>query len=1028
MTALAEKNWHILVVTPPVLLEFLDGEALEEHTAICLRTGQTLDTKQLLDTLTQLGYQRVDLVDTPGDFAARGFIIDVFPPFLDHPVRIERFDDQIEEIRFFDPQTQRSLKPLQELMLRSPGRQSLSANAFARFSQKGSQRWSSSPQRPHFIQLIADLQARQQFPGHEHWQGFFSGNPRPLSGCLGSSFDLLIDHPDPCLQELQQVWVRFEQQKKEAQKEHRIHAEAEELLACQGQQLLWPQPPNRILLLNDDQGPPEAPLPLKSLTEGSRGLERLFHTFGQHRCKELHFYCRTPHRRAMFQETFDQAIDASREDTRATLCLHEGELSTGFLWPRRRLLMLDEKDLWPSGSIQPRRRRAERSWVIHFNEEDLVLHQEHGVGRYRGLVEVNTGGKTYEMMLLEYAEGAKLYVSLQNLHLIERLDGDAQQQKVDFLGSGRWLRTKTKAREEIVAFAKELLATQAQRSVASMTPLKSSAFLQEFDDDFEFEPTPDQKQAFLEIERDLSSGQPMDRLLVGDVGFGKTEVAFRFLFQLMIEGHQGAILCPTTVLTFQHFLNAQRRFQAFPVTIAMLSRLQTARESKKIINDLADGRIDLIIGTHKLLNDAIRFRRLGGLVLDEEQRFGVQHKQKLLQLRADTHVLSMSATPIPRTLNLSLKGLKRLSLIQTPPQNRLAITTTVAPQDDYLLKSAIEFELMRHGQIYCIQNDIDQLPELAAKIQALVPGLRVGIAHGRCAAKEIEQTMMAFFHHQIDALIATTIVENGVDLPNANTLIVFDADHFGLSTLYQLRGRIGRSSAAGYAYFFTQAKGKPSPNAKKRLAALEEFSHLGAGFELAALDLELRGAGDLLGKKQSGHLHTIGLSLYSKLLQEAMRELQGQPRTLTLQPVLALNLGAALSKEMVESPSLRLSLYKRFSGMDSQEELNAFVAELRDTLGRADEPLLRLIREQKLKLLAKEAGLEAVEREGRQLKLRFHPRCFPGVTVFERFHQHNLTFSFDRYQNCLVKNLPPATEANRFYDAVQHILKLLTKS
>ena len=553
--------------------------------------------------------------------------------------------------------------------------------------------------------------------------------------------------------------------------------------------------------------------------------------------------------------------------------------------PEARLAIFGARDLFDEselGSAKPQRQKSKVSaFLSDFRDlqvGDYVVHVEHGIGQYQGLKEINQGDGTAEFMLLEYAEGARLYVPLTRLDLVQKYrSAEGAKPVLNHLGTAAWSKTKARVRKAMKDMTDELLKLYAERQAAQghAFPIDTQ-WMREFEDAFEFNETEDQELAIVDVKRDMESSRPMDRLLCGDVGYGKTEVAMRAAFKALSDNKQVAVLAPTTVLAFQHYETFKQRFAAFPVQIEMISRFRNAKQQKEILQKVESGKIDILIGTHRLLSKDVKFPDLGLLVVDEEQRFGVRHKERLKQIRKEVDVLTMSATPIPRTLHMSMVGLRDMSVIETPPKDRMAIQTVVASWDDKVIQSAIEQELERGGQVYFVHNRVDTIWEIAAKLQQLVPPARIIVGHGQMSEGELEKVMLKFMHHEADILVSTTIIENGLDIPLCNTILINRAERLGLSELYQLRGRVGRSNRRAYAYLLLPAEIELTPIARRRLAALKEFSDLGAGFKIAALDLELRGAGNLLGGEQSGHIEAIGFELYTQMLDRAVREMKGE--------------------------------------------------------------------------------------------------------------------------------------------------------
>jgi len=681
-----------------------------------------------------------------------------------------------------------------------------------------------------------------------------------------------------------------------------------------------------------------------------------------------------------------RAIPDSRLPAPAPIFIVQADVGEGMTFPELKLVLLTDSDLF-GGFAWALPRRREKSAASSFISDlsdlrvgDYVVHIDHGIGLYQGLrvLEVDGGGRDF--MLITYQDDAKLYVPLERLDLVEKYRSgsgmEGAKPVLDRMGGVTWARTKTRVKKALRDMAEELLRLYATRKMSGGTAFsQDTPWQKELEDAFEFEETPDQLTALAEIKRDLESPEPMDRLLCGDVGYGKTELAMRAAFKVIQDGRQVAVLAPTTVLAFQHFNTFRQRMAAFPVRVGMLSRFRSAAEQKKTISDVQAGRVDIVVGTHRLLSKDVGFHDLGLLVVDEEQRFGVAAKERLRKLRASIDVLTMSATPIPRTLHMALGGLRDLSVIETPPRGRLAIQTIVAPFSDALVQAAILQEMERQGQVFFVHNRVESIFSIAAIIQRLVPEARIGISHGQMGERELEKVMMKLVRGEYDVLVATSIIENGLDIPRANTLIVNRADRFGLADLYQLRGRVGRADRRAYAYFLIPDEETLTPIAKRRLAALKEFSDLGAGFRLAALDLELRGTGNLLGAEQSGHMNSIGLDLYLKMLEQTVQELKGTPSQPEVRTTLNLGLDIKIPESFIADESQRLRMYKRISSIATAEERADMEAELIDRYGPIPSPVLNLLNYALLKSAAEKLLIQSVERKADELWVRFHPQA-----------------------------------------------------
>jgi transcription-repair coupling factor (superfamily II helicase) len=689
-----------------------------------------------------------------------------------------------------------------------------------------------------------------------------------------------------------------------------------------------------------------------------------------------------------------------------------GRLSGGFELPSARLVVQVEGDLFDEAAepvlerrglaikkqkAEVKRRRARAAaFLSDFRDlkvGDYVVHIDHGIARFGGLVTLDLGpsqpspasglapATRGEFMLLYYAEEAKLYVPVERLDLVQRYSSaEGHQPTLDRLGGLGWQKTKAKAKRAMRDMADELLRLYAERKLVEGHAFPQDApWQREFEEGFEYRLTPDQETAIEDVKHDMETPTPMDRLLCGDVGYGKTEVAMRAAFKAIMDGKQAAVLTPTTVLAYQHFDTFRQRFAPFPVKIELLSRFRSTKEQKDVVKRVESGEVDVVIGTHRMLSKDVDFRDLGLVVVDEEQRFGVAHKERLKQLRKRVDVLTLSATPIPRTLNMSLSGLRDMSLIETPPSDRLAIQTQVVQSSDSVIKSALELELSRGGQIFFIHNRVESIETIAALVKRLVPQARIAVGHGQMNEKEMERVMLDFIAYKYDVLVATTIIENGIDIPRANTIIINRADHYGLSQLYQLRGRVGRSNRRAYAYLLIPAEQELSPIARRRLAAIREFSDLGAGFRIAALDLELRGAGNLLGGEQSGHMDALGFDLYTQMLERTVAELRGEQ--IEDEPSVSINLGidVAIPDSYIADMGQRLRTYKRVSSARDEDMLSAIRAETEDRYGRVPEPVERLFDYARLRQTAEEVGVLSIDRtrEGMAIKMAEKARVAP---------------------------------------------------
>ncbi len=944
--------------------------------AVTLRVGEEVPLDVLVEHLESVGYQRRDPVEMIGEYALRGGILDVFPPEAARPVRIEFFGDLIESMRRFDVETQRSVVKTEECLLLPLAEQPRSDRLLGELAAKLG--W-SSPERPGW-QLLAPLV-----------------EPR-----TASVFDLLDkpvvvwDEPEQLAEAADRLWGRLEELRAAMLEPERIYYRWDELLeagrgavqlALRELTLLGESNPAEIITrpaLSFEGNIRVAVAEARNLVEsGHRIIFFASNTGELERAAEVFREYEVPFQLALGPEENVPPYLAERGYVGAGVAatyLVKGALRRGAIFPESRLALFGSEDLFgaPTWAARPVRSRpsvaAFASDLSDLKPGDYVVHTEHGIGRYLGLRQIDHGDYQGDYMLLEYAGEARLYVPLARMDLISKYRGAGEHAPpLDRLGGATWARTRSRVKARMRDMAQELLRLYAERKLAqghAFSP--DSEWQREFEDAFEFVETEDQVAALREIKRDMESPQPMDRLLCGDVGFGKTEVAMRAAFKALGDGKQVAVLAPTTVLVFQHYETFKRRFAPFPVRVEMLSRFRTRKEIQTILADTAEGKVDILIGTHRLLSPDVKFRDLGLLVVDEEQRFGVRHKEKLKQLKKNVDVLTMTATPIPRTLHMSLIGLRDLSVIETPPKDRLAIHTIVAHFHPDLVRTAIEQELARGGQVYFVHNRVETIWERAALIQQLVPSARIAVAHGQMGEAELERVMLRFMQHGSDVLVCTTIVENGLDIPLANTIIIDHAERYGLADLYQLRGRVGRSNRRAYAYLLVPPEAELSEVARKRLAALKEFSELGAGFKIAALDLELRGAGNLLGGEQHGHINAVGYDMYVRMLEETVRELKGEEVAPEIRTSLNLGLDLRIPPDYIADEHQRLRAYKRIAAADSPDKARQVREELTDRYGPPPESVLQLLEFSVLKSLAQRLGVEAIERRRGLLDIKFN--------------------------------------------------------
>ncbi|MGO9441623.1 MAG: transcription-repair coupling factor [Terriglobales bacterium] len=1032
-----------------------------------VRRGETIDVDRLVEHLNTVGYAAVDVVEMPGQFASRGGILDVYSPEMDRPVRIELFGDEVESMRKFDPASQRSSNPVEEVVLlplaETPVTEEIMGAIHTRLT--GAR---ISGAEAAVAEAVAAGGA-SVFPGWEFYAPVAHENPHPSKTGSGgpplSVFDLLpkaavlVDEPEDVGPEIEHWWEGVQQAHERAGIGRLVRPEDLYFPPEEFESLLANRPGGSLEHLGIETGSdsgyilqlsfssqpttrfhgsmPAMVEEVQKLTaEGKRVIfavptmgevERLADVFTEYSVPfRLGSRTPTPGGESYLDETAYFAQDMS------TTTVVKANVPDGVALPEAGLAIFGARDLFDESEAVLTRPLRSRSKVSAFLSDfrdlqvgDYVVHVEHGIGQYQGLKEITQGDTTGEFMILEYAEGARLYVPLTRLDLVQKhRSAEGQKPALSHLGSTAWARTKARVKKAMQDMAEELLKLYAERRLAEGHAFpRDTDWQREFEDAFEHQETEDQEEAIVDVKRDMEASTPMDRLLVGDVGYGRTEVAMRAAFKTVNDNRQVAVLAPTTVLAFQHFETFKQRFAAYPIRTEMISRFRTARQQKEILQKVEAGQVDILIGTHRLLSKDIKFADLGLVVVDEEQRFGVRHKERLKKLKKEVDVLTMSATPIPRTLHMSLTGLRDMSVIETPPKDRIAIQTVVAAFDEKLIKTALEHELERGGQAYFVHNRVESIYEIAAKVQALAPRARVAVGHGQMSEAELEKVMLKFIRHEADVLVATTIIENGLDIPLCNTIIINRADRHGLSELYQLRGRVGRSNRRAYAYLLVPPDVELTPLARRRLAALKEFSDLGAGFKIAALDLELRGAGTLLGGQQSGHINSVGFELYTSMLDRTVREMKGEVSREEVAVQLNLGINIRIPAEYIKEENQRLRMYKRVAGVETEAQLTDVREELADRYGEPPAAVRNLLEYARLKLASQRLGVAAIDRRREQVTIRFTQEAAVDPEKLAHFvaGQPGAQFS----PNGVLKFSLKATQAEEVLERLKRLLEEL---
>ena len=1051
LSALCEDE-NIVVIAPiSSAVKHTVNPARFSGSTINIKRGDRIDPIKLREQLVGMGYTAAAVTDSYGEFTARGGILDVFTPASENPVRIEFFDDEVDSIRSFDRESQRSIENLKELMM-------LPASEFVPTVQEKEKALKSVMKE--YDRKIKGYKKEHAHPevddGRidliESYKGRIEDIFRESTG--SQIYADLIDHFDI---EKSRLWdyasgseslitvidpTRIKDALPESYEDKDYYEVYEDAFGYKSRRdvdVLTPYPETVAGLPGSD-----TIVNVKSRQVAPfNGHIELFADEVQKLCKagfEIVIAAGSKERNDRVKEYLDIA------EVEGDIRYSEGSLSSGFVMDDDKICFIAESDIFTGSQKAARKSKKRKSSRDSINFSDLhkgdyIVHELHGIGRFEGIVPVTADGMTKDYLLIRYAGSDTLYIPTEQLDVIQKYIGNSGSAPVLSKLSGiSWKRTRERAQKAIMEIAEDLVKLYAKRkSEGGYAFGEDTVWQSEFEDAFPYTETDDQLRASEEIKEDMQKPLPMDRLLCGDVGYGKTEVAARAVFKCVSEGKQAAILAPTTLLVNQHYHNLRERFENFPFEIREISRFRSKGEQNAVAKEIKSGRADLVIGTHRLLSDDIKFKDLGLLVVDEEQRFGVRHKERIKELKSNVDVLTLSATPIPRTLNMSLTGIKDISIIDEPPGDRFPVHTFVTPYEEEIMRNAIERELARGGQVFIVNNRITGINQIVETVNRLVPDAVVGVGHGRMSEDVLENTMLDFIEGRINVLVATTIIENGIDIPNANTMIILNADRFGLAQLYQLRGRVGRSSRLAYAYLMYQPGKVLTDIARKRLAAIREFTEFGAGFKLAMRDLELRGAGNILGEAQSGHVESIGYELYCKEIDRAVKMLKGEDvGELRSEINIDLPIPASIPASYIEDESLRLEAYRKIAGIMDSDDATDLIDELSDRYGDIPEDAMRLIEVAEIRALAEKLGMVRMSKKERwvEIKLSDKVKMHPYVLVMAKseygeklmiadgretlisLHMGNKIDStklleFMRYLNAVKKEADTMSEANK---------------
>lgn len=1047
-----QQKTSVVITTPNALMQRIMPPDVFQRSSFDMTIADRIEREAFLAGLVELGFVRVDMVEEKGEFAVRGELIDIFLVTESNPVRLDFFDDELESIKFFDVESQRSISELETVRV-VPAREVVfsaadSAAVLKRLLPLKSQ---SIPQT--YQHTVEQIENGATFTGMENLLTLFYDQP-------GNLLEYFREPPVIVFYDLERITVRSTHFFSEVMSEYEVSRQEgnptpapDELFIPDKQLMPTLNPYKRVNVqpLNLKEGPNHFELStvdnsaLLSLSispeKGGRGMA----TDVIHQLKKWNLagakigiavgsQSKADQVRQMLEE-IDLSVSVLDESTSqdrisfltdpydagsTSFCIIPSPISGGFRWLDRlgqtRVALISDDEIF---GVRKKQRRMSKSGLKRFfsslgdlNVGDCVVHVEYGIGQYEGLKKIRAGQSEADYLVIVYKDGDKVYVPVDKFHLVQKYTGgEGSTPRLNKLGSKSWSKTTSKIRSEIDDMAEELVRINAERQAKKGVAFSPDGpMMNEFSLNFPFQETDDQEKAIRDVLQDMEMEKPMDRLVCGDVGFGKTEVAMRASYKAVIDGYQIGILVPTTILAQQHYDSFLKRFENTPVNVGMLSRFRTPKQIRETLKDLVEGRLDIVIGTHRLLSKDVVFKNLGLLVIDEEQRFGVKHKEAVKKLRTTVDSLTLSATPIPRTLHMSLVGIRDISVINTPPMDRRAIRTRLLKFNDYVIQEAVNREIRRRGQVFFIHNRVESIYEIGQYLNGILPRVRIGIAHGQMPEKNLEQVMLDFIKGEYDVLLSTTIVESGLDIPNVNTIVINNAHQFGLSQLYQLRGRVGRSKVQAYSYLMTPREKILSETARKRLAILQELNHLGAGFKIANYDLELRGAGNVLGSQQSGHIAAVGFELYTSMIEDAVARIQQGEQKSRAGDDIKLNLAieAGLPDSYIDSMNQRLDAYKQISACKSEAGLWDVRAALEDRFGRLPQEAVNLFYSMQIKLLATELYMVQLNQSPTTLEMVFSNEFQPDPVSILNFMKN------EQYQpqllpdNIIRVNLPDA--------------------
>ena len=992
----ALRTGEPVVVIAPVsaAIKKITPHAAFEEKILKFHMGDEIEIDHVKETLSQLGYERMGVVDSRGQYSIRGGIVDIFTPDGEHPYRIELFGTEVDSIRTFDIDTQRSVENLKFVEIYPAEQVLLERDMFKKASAKLHKEYSAAATRMEkkseetaeklrqrrdqlceYIEQVANVQLL------ENYLHYFYDETEYLWDYMEKGY-LMVDDPD-------RIYEALDLRSRELKDDFKVLLERGQVVPKD--EALISDKHDFLKAYKRDKVAVFTPFP-----KAVAGIERFDAIYNLQSRQTLTFngklnvletelkaYVKKGYKVTIVcasTERLDNLKEfVERIGLEGKILFEQGFLNSGIDLPTEKICYISEKDIFAAQKASRKKKRFKDKGqkIQSFSDVkngDFVVHENHGIGKFLGIEQLTVQGEKKDYIKIKYAGDDMLYVPVEQMDIVQKyIGGDGIAPKINKLSGGEWKATKAKAKAAIAVMAKDLIDLYAHRQMEKGHNFgPDTVWQKEFEDSFPYEETSDQLRAIEEIKGDMEKPFAMDRLLCGDVGFGKTEVAARALFKCVADGKQAAVLVPTTILANQHYYTLKERFENFPFKVEVMSRFRSEAQQKETINKLEMGQVDLVIGTHRLLSKDVKFKDLGMLVVDEEQRFGVEHKERIKKLKTNIDVLTLSATPIPRTLNMSLTGIKDMSVIEEPPEERYPVQTYVLEQDDQLLKDVIERELGRGGQVYVVFNRVKGIYKIAERIEELVPDARVAVGHGQMNEHALEDVMLSFINGESNVLVATTIIESGIDISNANTMIIMDADRYGLSQLYQLRGRVGRSNRMAYAYLMYDKNKVLTEVAQKRLTAIREFTEFGAGFKVAMRDLEIRGAGNLLGTEQSGHMMSVGYELYCKMVDDAVRALQGEIINENKEETsVELNLPAYIPQRYIENESLKLQMYKKIATIRNYDDEDEIIDEMLDRFGDVPKEVINLVKISHIRYLASNLSVTRVYQQNGKLVFQF---------------------------------------------------------